>query len=151
MDKCEWCNYRQEEWKLFETTSWVVYLADVQDYVGRCILVLKRHCGSLAELNLDEWLDLKFVIERLDNVYREALKADLCNWSCLMNDFYKQENPNPHLHIHVRPRYKNPLMINGRKYADTEFAHHYALKKEVCLLPDDRRTLYLQMKHSLSL
>ena len=59
MVKCEWCNYCEEEWKLLETTSWVVYLADIQDYVGRCILVLKRHCGSLAELNLDEWLDLR--------------------------------------------------------------------------------------------
>lgn len=59
---------------------------------------------------------------------------------------YKGEAPNPHLHIHVRPRYKNAIVINDNSYEDTEFTHHYALKKESLLLDDDRQTLYALMK-----
>ena len=50
------------------------------------------------------------------------------------------------LHIHVRPRYKNAVVLNDHTYIDTEFAHHYALKKESVLLDDDRKILYALMK-----
>lgn len=54
---------------------------------------------------------------------------DICNWSCLLNDFYKITAPNPHLHLHVRPRYKNPFLLNGTQYIDEDFGHHYNLCK----------------------
>ena len=146
MSKCEWCDYKENEWLLHKSLHWSVYLADVQDYVGRCILVLNRHCGSLSELDISEWIELKTIIDRLECVYKEVLGAELCNWSCLLNNFYKEKTPNPHLHIHVRPRYKNNIVINKHTYGDAEFAHHYALKKEELLLDEDRRILYLLMK-----
>lgn len=149
MRRCEWCDFKEKEWLLFETPSWSVYLADIQDYVGRCILVSNRHCGGVSELNTDEWLELKDIVDRLEKLYKEVLGADVCNWSCLMNDFYKDAKPNPHLHIHVRPRYSTPIVINHHEYADTEFAHHYALKKEVQLLDVDRNTLFALMRKYL--
>ena len=91
-------------------------------------------------------MELKTIIDRLEWVYKEVLGAELCNWSCLLNNFYKEAVPNPHLHIHVRPRYKNTVVINDHAYTDTEFAHHYALKKESVLLDDDRQMLYALMK-----
>ena len=139
-------NILEHQWLLHKSLHWSVYLADVQDYVGRCILVLNRHCGSLSELDDSEWIELKRIIDRLEYIYREVLGADLCNWSCLLNDFYKNETPNPHLHLHVRPRYGNAIVINKHTYIDTEFAHHYALKKESLLFDDDRQMLYALMK-----
>lgn len=144
--ECEWCSYQETKWLLYKSLHWSVYLADVQDYIGRCILVLNRHCGSLSELTNSEWMDLKTIIDRLEYVYKEVLGAQLCNWSCLLNDFYKLEEPNPHMHLHVRPRYKNPVEINNHSYIDAEYAHHYALKKESVLLEEDRQTLYEIMK-----
>ncbi|MBE5759739.1 MAG: HIT family protein [Clostridiales bacterium] len=146
MRMCEWCAYKETEWLLYKSLHWSVYLADVQDYIGRCILVLNRHCGSLSELNIPEWMDLKTIIDRIEYIYREVLGAELSNWSCLLNNFYKEDTPDPHLHLHVRPRYKNAIVINDHAYEDAEFAHHYALKKEDVLLDEDRRTLYLLMK-----
>ncbi len=146
MIKCEWCNYKENEWILHTSLYWTVYLADRQDYVGRCILVLNRHCGSLSELDFSEWVELKTIIDRLEYIYKEVLGAELCNWSCLLNNFYKEEIPNPHLHIHVRPRYRNSICINKHAYEDAEFAHHYALKKEELLTDEDRRVLYLLIK-----
>ena len=146
MSRCEWCEYQEDKWLLYKSSWWSVYLADIQDYVGRCILVLNRHCGSLAELDVSEWIDLKSIIDRLEYIYREELGAKMCNWSCLMNNFYKEITPNPHLHIHVRPRFDNALIINNHTYIDTEFAHHYALKKDVLLLEDDKEVVYTRMK-----
>ena len=70
----------------------------------------------------------------------------MCNWSCLLNNFYKDAEPNPHLHLHVRPRYKNEIRINNHAYSDAEFAHHYALKKEDLLPDEDKHTLYALMQ-----
>ena len=108
--------------------------------------MLNRHCGSLSELDISEWIELKTIIDRLEYIYKDILGAELNNWSCLLNNFYKEAIPNPHLHLHVRPRYKNAILINNHSYIDTEFAHHYALKKEVILLDDDKQTLYALMK-----
>lgn len=91
------------------------------------------------------------IIDRLERIYKEVLGAELSNWSCLLNNFYKEAIPNPHLHIHVRPRYKNAVVINNHSYIDTEFAHHYALKKESLLLDDDRQMLYALMKEKFVL
>lgn len=95
---------------------------------------------------MSEWIELKTIIDRLEFVYKEVLGAELSNWSCLLNNFYKETTLNPHLHIHVRPRYKNAIVINEHSYEDTEFAHHYALEKEELLLDEDRQILYLRMK-----
>ena len=89
MEICEWCNLTEEErkWLVFESANWTVYLADVQDYIGRCILVTNRHCGDILELNTSEWMELKEIIDKLEKFYKEVLGADLCNWECLMNSF----------------------------------------------------------------
>ena len=48
MEMCNWCNLTAEEqkWKLTESSSWIVYLADKQDYIGRCVIVLKRTAST---------------------------------------------------------------------------------------------------------
>ena len=84
MRGCEWCDYKETEWLLYQSLYWSVYLADRQDYIGRCILVLNRHCGSLSELDISEWTELKTMIDRLERLYKEVLGAELCNWSCLL-------------------------------------------------------------------
>ena len=61
-------------------------------------------------------MELKPIIDLLEWIYKEELGAELCNWSCLLNNFYKEAMPNPHLHIHVRPRYKNAVVINSYAY-----------------------------------
>ena len=133
MNTCNFCIKTTEKgkWMLTENKSWTVYLSDEQDYIGRCILILKRHCGCLSELTDNEWMDLKNLIVKLEQCFKSILGAELCNWSCLLNSFYKKPLPNPHLHLHVRPRYKKPFNLNGVEYIDEEFAHHYKLKKLV--------------------
>ncbi|MGN0542829.1 MAG: HIT family protein [Acutalibacteraceae bacterium] len=149
---CYWCNFTDAEKQsiLFESAYWYVFLADKQDYIGRCVIVLKRHCENLSGLDLPEWIELKEIVNKLEDCFKYILGADLCNWSCLMNDFYKSTTPNPHLHIHVRPRYGKTVTINGNSYADLEFGHHYQPKKEAMLTDNDRKTLFQKIKNFLN-
>ena len=152
MDSCDWCSLSEEDkqYQVYESKSWSVFLSDEQDYIGRCILVLKRHCGSMSELTDDEWNELRNLVRKTEACLKTVLGATLCNWSCLMNNFYKKAAPNPHLHIHVRPRYDKPLLINGNTYADSEFGHHYALNKSGEIPAKDREEVFIRLKEWLN-
>ena len=152
MNKCNWCTLSDDEkrWLLIETEHWSVYLAYKQDYIGRCILLLNRHCGCLSELTDNEWISLKPIIEKLETCFKVVPGAEMCNWSCLLNDFYKSAEPNPHLHLHVRPRFKSLFILYGIHYVDQEFGHHYNSKKENILGPNERILLYNRLKEALN-
>lgn len=152
MNNCGWCNLSEEEKRLqvYESAFWSVFLADEQDYIGRCILVLKRHCGSLAELSDEEWKDLHDLVCKVETCLKRVLGASLCNWSCLMNSFYKEAVPDPHLHIHVRPRYDKPVIINGNTYTDCEFGHHYALHQDGSIPAEDKEEVFGRLKEWLN-
>ena len=152
MKHCDWCNLSEEDkrFQVYESTFWSVFLSDEQDYIGRCILVLKRHCSSTAELTDDEWKELRDLICKVETCLKTVLGATLCNWSCLMNSFYKESEPNPHLHIHVRPRYDKPVMVNGSAYIDSEFSHHYAVHKSGSIPAKDREEVFIRLKEALS-
>ncbi len=152
MGNCGWCHLSEEDkrYQICETAFWSVFLSDEQDYIGRCILVLKRHCGSMPELTNDEWDELRGLVCKVETCLKAVLGAALCNWSCLMNSFYKEPAPDPHLHIHVRPRYDRPVTLNGRTYTDSGFGHHYALKKSGAISAEDRDEVFLRLKEWLN-
>ena len=152
MGNCVWCDLSEEDkqYQVYETAFWSVFLSDEQDYIGRCILVLKRHCSSMSEMTEDEWEDLRKLICKVETCLKTVLGATMCNWSCLMNSFYKDSEPNPHLHIHVRPRYNKPVMLNGSTYTDNEFGHHYALHKCGTIPAKDKEEVFTRLKEWLS-
>lgn len=147
MSKCCWCNLTPEEkrYLISENQFWALYLADEQSYVGQCVLILQRHCHSLSELTKDEWDVLHMMITKLETCQKMVLGADLCNWSCLMNSFFKNTNPDPHVHIHCRPRLKNPVVIGSKQYRDDEFGHHYDAQKISQVTNEDRDLLFKQI------
>lgn len=152
MGNCDWCNLSEEDkqFQVCESKSWSVFLSDEQDYIGRCILVLKRHCNSMSELTDDEWEELRDLVCKVEECLKAVLGATLCNWSCLMNNFYKEAAPNPHLHIHVRPRYDKPVILNGCTYTDSEFGHHYALNKSGVIPAKDKEEVFIRLKEWLN-
>ena len=152
MENCSWCNLseKDKQFLVYESTFWSIFLADEQDYIGRCILVLKRHCGSLSELTDDEWEELHKLVYKVETCIKTALGATLSNWSCLMNSFYKDSDPNPHLHIHVRPRYDKPVMLNGNIYIDNEFGSHYTVNKNRSIPDKDKEKMFALIKEWLN-
>ena len=152
MDYCDWCNLSEEDkrFQVYESRSWSVFLSDDQDYIGRCVLVLKRHCNSMSELTDNEWDELRNLVCKVEACLKAVLGAALCNWSCLMNSFYKEAVPDPHLHIHVRPRYDKPVILNGSTYTDSEFGHHYALHKGGVIPDKDKEEVFIRLKEWLN-
>ena len=68
MENCERCNLSEEDkqFQVYESISWSVFISDEQDYIGRCILVLKRHCSSMSDLTDDEWEELRKLICKME-------------------------------------------------------------------------------------
>ncbi len=110
---------------IFETTHWKVILMDDQTYLGRCVIVLKRKCGDLAEVTEEEMLDFLNLVKILESKARRAFGAVMFNWGCLMNDAYQNTPPDPQVHWHFRPRYDREVTFAGEKFVDTDFGHHY--------------------------
>lgn len=121
---------------IFETKHWEVYLNPDQYYLGRAVVVSKRDVDSMSGLNDDEWLDFAKLVKKFELALKKAFGATMFNWSCLMNNAYKNNPPDPHVHWHVRPRYKKPVKFEGLKFEDKEFGHHYA-RHTNRVLPDE--------------
>ena len=127
MNNCEFCDLAPDDmkWLLYENEYWYLFLADRQDYAGRCLISCKRHCENISDLSIEEWLSLKNVMTNTEAMLKDEFGADVFNWSCLMNDAFKQSVPEPHVHFHLRPRYSKPVEIGNAVFKDKEFGHHY--------------------------
>mgnify|MGYP001571556110 len=116
---------KETQENIIETEYWKVVLAYDQTYLGRCILILKRPCGDLAEISQAELLDFHSIVQQLQIAAKQAFGATMFNWACLMNDAYQEENPKPQVHWHFRPRYKKEVSFAGEKFIDPNFGYHY--------------------------
>lgn len=116
-----------------ETNHWYITLWENQYYLGRASIeykdLSKKH---LSELSNEEILELFSLIKGYEIALKKTLGTTNFNWTCLMNNQYKEKNKdNPEvLHLHVWPRYKNKVEFNGEVFEDEVFAHHYDKHKE---------------------
>jgi len=125
--ECEVCDIKDGNKDLiFETPFWGVLLSWNQRYLVRCYIFSKRHFGNMSEITTEETLDFLEVVKRIEGAIKKTFGAEMFNWSCLMNNFYKKENHNPHVHWHVKPRYRNKVVVAGKTFEDKEFGHHYS-------------------------
>lgn len=111
---------------LFDTQYWNVYLTQDQAYLGRCVIATKEQRQSLSALTSDEWTDFYTnIVTPLEKSLESAFEATMFNWTCMMNNAYKESNPQPHVHWHFRPRYNKPIVFEGMQFEDSEFGSHY--------------------------
>lgn len=138
--ECELCDDSKED-VLFQTDHWNVCLAWKQNYLGRCIVILREHVPSLSELSAEQWADLNVVIQRTEAMIKAVLHPDPINWSCLMNHAYQTKPHTPHVHWHVLPRYEKPVTFGGYTFTDAKFGYMYESKEEVTLPADLQKKL----------
>ncbi|MDD3474679.1 MAG: HIT family protein [Candidatus Dojkabacteria bacterium] len=116
-----------------ETEHWYITLWKNQYYLGRASIeykdLSKKH---LSELSNEEVLELFSLIKSYETALKKAFDTTNFNWTCLMNNQYKEKNKdNPErLHLHVWPRYKERVEFNEKTFEDEVFAHHYDKHKE---------------------
>lgn len=148
MAKCPFCNLdeKDKKWLLYENEYWTLFLADKQDYLGRCIIVCNQHCESISDLDIKQWNALKSIMDSAEIMLRSELNATMFNWSCLMNDAYKNKPANPHIHFHLRPRYENEVLYGNNLISDREFAHHYDNHAPAQIDEETANRVYIQLK-----
>ncbi len=154
MDHCDFCKnrpYHPEDF-ILETDFWTILLGWNQQYVGKCLVVLNRHCGDLAKLTKEEWGELLSLIERLEASLRKTFPVDLFNWSCLMNGAFqgKWKEAEPHVHWHITPRYHKKIIFENEVFEDKVFGHHYNDDRtDRTLHPETRKRLMEKIKKNL--
>jgi diadenosine tetraphosphate (Ap4A) HIT family hydrolase len=121
-EQCDICKFpRKASHRLLETDAWHVQLGNNQAYFGRAYVTLKEHKGSLSALSPQEWQEFQDIVGKLEPAYKELYGADPLNWSCLMNNAFRENPAYPHVHWHVMPRYRTPVVRDGVTYVDSQY------------------------------
>ena len=147
---CSWSPENQEYIFIYESRYWRVVLAPNQILIGRCVVHLKRHCSDIADMQPDEvvdWLSLVVVIE---SALRKAFNPTLFNWSCLMNQSYREYPPNPHIHWWVVPRYNHSINLGNYVFDDSKFGNPYDHSMRLDLPKDIRQQIVSQILRSIA-
>ena len=111
-----------------------------QNLLGKCILVLRRHCEAVADLTPDEWADLQPQVKHATERLIRAFAPDHFNYAFL-------QNQDRHVHLHVIPRYGAERTFAGLVFADPDYPDHYAVPMPVRLLAPEQMAMladYLQ-------
>lgn len=113
---CTMCGNSEEfgRLKIREYEYWRIELHGSQYYLGRCIVILKRHVLDLFEINQDEREELFRIIPLLKDSIKKSFGSDMLNYSSLGNEVQ-------HLHLHVIPRYKKTVKFAGREFKDEQW------------------------------
>lgn len=115
----------QEDGFVLDTLGWRVIVSRDQGYLGRCMVIPRRHLSREAELTEEEVLEFHYLKVQLEDAFENAFGASLSNWTELGNDAFQEEDPKPHLHHHVRPRYSQPVEFAGRNFTDPKWGKMY--------------------------
>lgn len=106
---------------------WQLFVNRNQNYLGKVMLVLKRHATNVTELKDEEqvefWNVLRLTKESLD----AAFQPDHVNYAFLMNQ-------DRHVHLHLVPRYAEPRKFAGLVFQDGHLGEHYQLTQQIVSL-----------------
>ncbi|AXV37181.1 MAG: HIT domain-containing protein [Methanobacterium sp. BRmetb2] len=147
---CEFCELGTYGDFIGESDYWTIFLAPSQRYLGTCVVVLKRECNDLMELNTEEWVDFGGLVSKLELALKKIFNPALYNWSCFKNAAFRSSPSNPQIHWHFIPRYNGKVEFMGLTFEDPDFG--YIPQPVTRIIPDKIRSELLNLiKVNLSL
>ena len=108
MDACIFCDYKNDKKGsiLFENDLCVCILQNHETIlVGSCIIIPKAHKVTVFDLDLDEWIASKKLLDKVKRYLDEKYKPDGYNVGWNVGDVGGQDVF--HAHMHVIPRHSD--------------------------------------------
>jgi len=124
-DMCQFLNDKPLKNQILTTEHWTVGIIPDQPYLGRALITLLTHKGSLGRLSPEEWQEFQDMVPRLEHAYKQAFGAEPLNMGCFMNHGYRDAPPHPHVHWQIFPRYKEPVKLSGVIFQDDRYGNFY--------------------------
>jgi diadenosine tetraphosphate (Ap4A) HIT family hydrolase len=99
-----------------------------QNFLGKCMIVLRRDEELVTNLSEDEWRELRELIVWLTERLRAAFAPDHFNYAFL-------QNMDRQVHLHVMPRYASAREFAGETFEDADWPDHYRVPGTVRQVP----------------
>jgi diadenosine tetraphosphate (Ap4A) HIT family hydrolase len=106
---CEICDTPWPE--LGEFRHWRITVARDQNYLGKCIVALRRHEDDFLALRADEREEMWLAALAVRDAVMRCFAPDHFNYQVLGNSVR-------HVHMHLTPRYTSPREFAGLTFSD---------------------------------
>jgi diadenosine tetraphosphate (Ap4A) HIT family hydrolase len=103
---------------------WHVVINHSQNYLGKVMLVLRRHATDVTSLTPPEQAELWSLLAQVRTALIGAFQPDHFNYAFLMNQ-------DAHVHMHVIPRYADEQHFAGMTFTDGRLGEHYELTSQI--------------------
>ena len=103
---------------------WHVIVSHNQNYLGKVMLVLRRHATDVTALTPGEQTEFWSLLGDVKTALLGAFQPDHFNYAFLMN-------LDAHVHMHIIPRYAQPQTFAGMTFVDGKLGEHYELNSRI--------------------
>ena len=121
------------------TTYWKITYWKNQAYLGRSLIISKRHFGTYEEMTDEEAREYREILCQYLPALQKTFGTTHFNVAYLMNQAYRHERadpppiagtPNPHFHWHVIPRYDGKRSFGGEDFYDPGFGNSFDFNRK---------------------
>lgn len=103
---------------------WHIVVNHNQNYLGKIMLVLRRHATDVTDLTPDEQSEFWDLLGAAKTALIGAFQPDHFNYTFLMN-------LDAHVHMHIIPRYARAQDFAGMTFVDGKLGEHYDLSSRI--------------------
>ncbi len=124
-DACALCAFdnSSNDW-VTTWTHWKLIVNHNQNYLGKVMLVLKRHTTDVTALTDAEQTEFWLALDTTRAALTDAFHPAHFNYAFLMNQ-------DAHVHLHIIPRYATSCEFAGQVFSDGHLGEHYALTSHI--------------------
>ncbi len=112
--ECPFCKLEDMPLLIKKYKFWRLVLADSQQLIGWCHIILNRHVEYYENLSSEEMKELQIVLKDHRNAMKTLFAPDHYNLMH-MGDMIR------HFHFHIVPRYKTSRSFHGKEFIDPDW------------------------------
>lgn len=107
-----------------EREFWTLAVNRNQNLLGKSILVLRRDCTAVVDVQDHEWVNLRHELRRLVGALTALFNPDQVNYAFLMN-------LDAQVHLHVIPRYASARQWRDLLFEDAHWGSAFGHEQHV--------------------